>query len=161
MLKTWRNNFEWRGEGMRALYRTELWLPAIWSKKGRFFECLNIFATGWLSPLYLYSRSVHLLNWLKRGVFFFHLRRKLQQTVFRFPKFVCSKMITQKPHIFFLSFFVFFVCLFFFFPCKNYRLTHSASELSGFTCTGSLTMGDKFQKPLQYWKFRITRRSKH
>ena len=26
-----------------------------------------------------------------------------------------------------------------------YRLTHSASELSGFTCTSSLTMTDKFQ----------------
>ena len=27
----------------------------------------------------------------------------------------------------------------------NYRLTHSASELSGFTCTSSLTMKEKFQ----------------
>ena len=27
----------------------------------------------------------------------------------------------------------------------NYRLTHSASELSGFTCTSSLTMNEKFQ----------------
>ena len=26
-----------------------------------------------------------------------------------------------------------------------YRLTHSASELSGFTCTSSLTMNEKFQ----------------
>ena len=26
----------------------------------------------------------------------------------------------------------------------NYRLTHSASELSGFTCTSSLTMNSKF-----------------
>ena len=26
-----------------------------------------------------------------------------------------------------------------------YRLTHSASELSGFTCTSSLTMDEKFQ----------------
>ena len=30
-------------------------------------------------------------------------------------------------------------------PCNNYRLTHSASELSGFTCTSSLTMNEKFQ----------------
>ena len=28
---------------------------------------------------------------------------------------------------------------------SNYRLTHSASELSGFTCTSSLTMNEKFQ----------------
>ena len=28
---------------------------------------------------------------------------------------------------------------------NNYRLTHSASELSGFTCTRSLTMNSKFQ----------------
>ena len=27
----------------------------------------------------------------------------------------------------------------------NYRLTHSASELSGFTCTSSLTRNEKFQ----------------
>ena len=27
----------------------------------------------------------------------------------------------------------------------NYRLTHSASESSGFTCTSSLTMNEKFQ----------------
>ena len=27
----------------------------------------------------------------------------------------------------------------------NYRLTHSASELLGFTCTSSLTMNEKFQ----------------
>ena len=27
----------------------------------------------------------------------------------------------------------------------NYRLTHSASALSGFTCTSSLTMNEKFQ----------------
>ena len=27
----------------------------------------------------------------------------------------------------------------------NYRLTHSASELSGFTCTSSLVMNEKFQ----------------
>ena len=27
----------------------------------------------------------------------------------------------------------------------TYRLTHSASELSGFTCTSSLTMNEKFQ----------------
>ena len=27
----------------------------------------------------------------------------------------------------------------------NYRLTHSASELSEFTCTSSLTMNEKFQ----------------
>ena len=26
-----------------------------------------------------------------------------------------------------------------------YRLTHSATELSGFTCTSSLTMNEKFQ----------------
>ena len=26
----------------------------------------------------------------------------------------------------------------------NYRLTHSASELSGFACTSSLTMNEKF-----------------
>ena len=31
-----------------------------------------------------------------------------------------------------------------------YRLTHSASELSGFTCTSSLTMNGKF-----YWKFPV------
>ena len=30
-------------------------------------------------------------------------------------------------------------------PSTNYRLTHSASELSGFTCTSSLTMNEKFQ----------------
>ena len=30
-------------------------------------------------------------------------------------------------------------------PCNNYRLTHSASELSGFTCTSSLTMNEKIQ----------------
>ena len=28
---------------------------------------------------------------------------------------------------------------------NNYRLTHSASELSRFTCTSSLTMNEKFQ----------------
>ena len=28
---------------------------------------------------------------------------------------------------------------------NNYRLTHSASELPGFTCTSSLTMNEKFQ----------------
>ena len=27
----------------------------------------------------------------------------------------------------------------------RYRLTHSASELSGFTCKNSLTMNEKFQ----------------
>ena len=31
------------------------------------------------------------------------------------------------------------------FKFMNYRLTHSASELSGFTCTSSLTMNEKFQ----------------
>ena len=30
-------------------------------------------------------------------------------------------------------------------PKFIYRLTHSASELSGFTCTSSLTMNEKFQ----------------
>ena len=30
-------------------------------------------------------------------------------------------------------------------PLFKYRLTHSASELSGFTCTSSLTMNEKFQ----------------
>ena len=39
----------------------------------------------------------------------------------------------------------------------NYRLTHSASELSGFTCTSSLTMKEKFQYRtrlcrVRYWK---------
>ena len=29
----------------------------------------------------------------------------------------------------------------------NYRLTHSASELSGFTCTSSMTMNSKFSIP--------------
>ena len=29
----------------------------------------------------------------------------------------------------------------------NYRLTYSASELSGFTCTSSLTMNEKFWWP--------------
>ena len=29
----------------------------------------------------------------------------------------------------------------------TYRLTHSASELSGFTCTSSLTMNSKFSIP--------------
>ena len=28
---------------------------------------------------------------------------------------------------------------------NNYRLTHSAGELSGFTCTSSPTMNEKFQ----------------
>ena len=28
---------------------------------------------------------------------------------------------------------------------SNYRSTHSASELSGFTCTSSLTMNEKIQ----------------
>ena len=42
----------------------------------------------------------------------------------------------------------------------NYRLTHSASELSGFTCTSSLTMNEKFHYRtrlcrLRYWKFRV------
>ena len=31
------------------------------------------------------------------------------------------------------------------FTVANYRLTHSASELSGYTCTSSLTMNKKFQ----------------
>ena len=31
------------------------------------------------------------------------------------------------------------------FVINNYRLTHSASELWGFTCTSSLTMNEKFQ----------------
>ena len=48
MLKTWRSNFEWEGGGRSVLYLTDLWLAAIWSKKGHFFlsESLNIFATG-------------------------------------------------------------------------------------------------------------------
>ena len=33
----------------------------------------------------------------------------------------------------------------FHFQCSNYRLTHSASALSGFTCASSLTMNEKFQ----------------
>ena len=36
MLKTWRNNFEWKGGGRSVLYFSDLWPGAIWSKKGRF-----------------------------------------------------------------------------------------------------------------------------
>ena len=35
-----------------------------------FRECLNIFATGCLSPSYLYSRGARLLNRVKRGALF-------------------------------------------------------------------------------------------
>ena len=42
MLKTWRYNFDWRtGGGGRVLYLTEVWLAAIWSKKGWFFIGLS------------------------------------------------------------------------------------------------------------------------
>ena len=34
-----------------------------------------------------------------------------------------------------------------------YLLTHSASELSGFTCTSSLTMNEKFQYPTRLENF--------
>ena len=52
-------------------------------------------------------------------------------------------------------------------PCKlgckcsiNYRLTNSASELSGFTRSCSLTVNEKFQCctrlcRVRYWKFRV------
>ena len=49
MLKTWRNNFEWKGGGRSVLYLTDLWLAVIWSKKGCFFVIV----------------SQHFLNWLK------------------------------------------------------------------------------------------------
>ena len=32
-----KNNFEWKGGGRSVLYLTDLWLAAIWSKKGRVF----------------------------------------------------------------------------------------------------------------------------
>ena len=32
---------------------------------------------------------------------------------------------------------------------NNYRLTHSASEISGFTCTSSLTMNEKLQYSIE------------
>ena len=40
--KTWRNNFEWRGGGRCVIYPTDVWLAAIWSKKGRFFVFLSV-----------------------------------------------------------------------------------------------------------------------
>ena len=50
MLKTWRNNVEWRGGGGgkgKMLCMRDEWLTAILSKKDRFFrQCLNIFAAG-------------------------------------------------------------------------------------------------------------------
>ena len=48
MLKTWRNNFEWRGGKGKMLCMRDEWPTAILSKKGRFFrQCLNIFAAGY------------------------------------------------------------------------------------------------------------------
>ena len=41
MLKTWRYNFDWRTGGRWVLYLIEVWLAAIWSKKGRFFIGLS------------------------------------------------------------------------------------------------------------------------
>ena len=41
-------------------------------KQDRLFfrECLNIFATGCMSPSYLYSRGARLINRVKRGALF-------------------------------------------------------------------------------------------
>ena len=36
--RPWRNNFEWEGGGRSLLYLSDMWLAAIWSKKGRFFR---------------------------------------------------------------------------------------------------------------------------
>lgn len=50
-MKTWRNNFEWKGERGWVLHLTEVQIAAIWSKKDHFSsECLNIYATdrSWL-----------------------------------------------------------------------------------------------------------------
>ena len=46
-------------------------------------------------------------------------------------------------YIFLLNFYSIGAC--------NYRLTHSATELSGFTCTSSLTMNEKFE--IKIWNF--------
>ena len=49
MLKTWRNNFEWKGGGgaRLVLYLTDLWLAVIWSKKGRFFVRVSQHFWNW------------------------------------------------------------------------------------------------------------------
>ena len=39
-------------------------------KQERSWECLNIFASGCLSPSYPYSRGARLLNGVKRGALF-------------------------------------------------------------------------------------------
>ena len=53
-------------------YLSNLWPGAIWSKKGHFFwwECLDSFATGRLSPSYAYSLGARLLNGVNRGALF-------------------------------------------------------------------------------------------
>ena len=38
----------------------------------------------------------------------------------------------------------------------NYRLTHSASELSGFTCTSSLTVNEKIQFGIENFEFTVS-----
>ena len=46
MLKTWRYNFDWRTGGRWVLYLIEVWLAAIWSKKGWFFIRLSQHVLG-------------------------------------------------------------------------------------------------------------------
>ena len=60
------------------------------------WECLNIFATGCLSPSYPYSRGARLLNGVKRGALLASKEVVIKKTVFHFPRFACLKMARQK-----------------------------------------------------------------
>ena len=61
-MKTWRNNFERKGERGWVLHLTEVQIAAIWSKKGHILsECLNIYATGRSWLLLLLIQSVKLV----------------------------------------------------------------------------------------------------
>ena len=59
-------------------------------------ECLNIFASGCLSPSYPYSRGARLLNGVKRGALFAPKRLVIKKIVFHFPRFACLKKARQK-----------------------------------------------------------------
>ena len=47
------NNFEWEGGGRSVFYLTDLWLAAIWSKKGCVFVRVSQHFCNWLSESFI------------------------------------------------------------------------------------------------------------
>ena len=57
MLKTCRNNLEWRGGRMWLLYPKDVWLAVLWSKNGR-FRHFCIWLQYWIRPSIFHHKQL-------------------------------------------------------------------------------------------------------